>query len=350
MNKTFNTSSAPHIPARHSVQKVMLWVCMALLPATLAHLYFFGVGILIQLILAVSSAYLFEWWCLKWRNQPFNPFITDLSALVTAWLFVLCISPIAPWYVSITGMFFAIVVAKHLYGGLGHNIFNPAMVGFAVILIAFPQSMSLWLPPSGLMDSVSSLNNMEKSEIIAWIFTGNGNLVIDAVTAATPLSAIQTGLQQSYSLSEITAQTIFGDFGGLGWEWIANWLFIGGALLMYKRIITWHVPAAVLMTTIAASIPFYLYNSDVFMSPQQHVFSGGIMLAAFFIATDPTSGCSSYRGKIIFGAGVAILTVLIRNFGSFPDGVAFAVLLMNMSAPLIDRMTIPAPYGKKKSH
>ena len=328
----------------------MLWVCLALLPATLAHLYFFGIGILIQLILAVSSAYLFEWWCLKWRNQPLNPFITDLSALVTAWLFVLCISPIAPWYVSITGMFFAIVVAKHLYGGLGHNIFNPAMVGFAVILIAFPQSMSLWLPPSGLMDSVSGINLMEKSEIIAWIFTGNGNLVIDAVTAATPLSAIQTGLQQSYSLSEITAQTVFGDFGGLGWEWIANWLFIGGAFLIYKRIITWHVPAAVLMTTIAAATPFYLYNNDVFMSPQQHIFSGGIMLAAFFIATDPTSGCSSYRGKIIFGAGVAILTVLIRNFGSFPDGVAFAVLLMNMSAPLIDRMTIPAPYGKKRSH
>ena len=118
-------------------------------------------------------------------------------------------------------------------------------------------------------------------------------------------------------------------------------------LLLYKRIITWHVPAAVLMTTIAASTPFYLFNADMYMSPQQHVFSGGIMLAAFFIATDPTSGCSSNRGKIIFGAGVAILTVLIRNFGSFADGVAFAVLLMNMSAPLIDRLTIPAPYGKK---
>lgn len=347
-----NTSSAPHIPARISVQKVMLWVCLALVPATLAHVYYFGMGILLQLSLAVASAYLFEWWCLHWRKQPIKPFITDLSALVTAWLFVLCISPIAPWYVAVVGMFFAIVVAKHLYGGLGHNIFNPAMVGFCAILIAFPQSLSLWLPPGGLMESLAASQSLSALAIIDWVFMGHtsqhiANLNIDAVTAATPLSAVQTGLQQGYSLSEVTEQSIFGEFGGLGWEWIANWLFIGGAFLLYKRIITWHVPAAVLMTTIAASTPFYLFNGDLFMSPQQHIFSGGIMLVAFFIATDPTSGCSSFRGKLIFGAGVAILTVLIRNFGSFPDGIAFAVLLMNMSAPLIDQITIPQPYGKK---
>ncbi|MCX7552660.1 RnfABCDGE type electron transport complex subunit D [Marinicella sp. S1101] len=342
-----NTASAPHIPARISVQRVMMWVCLTLLPATLAHVYYFGLGILLQMILAIGSAYLFEWWCLKWRQQPMQPFITDLSALVTAWLFVLCISPIAPWYVAVVGMFFSIVVAKHLFGGIGHNIFNPAMVGFCVILIAFPQSMSLWLPPVGLLEAMDSIKTLSLLEIIDWVFTGRPNEHIDAVTAATPLAAVQTGLQQGYSLSEMTALPIFGDFGGMGWEWIANWLFIGGAILLYKRIITWHVPAAVLMTTIAASTPFYLFNGDVFLSPQQHIFSGGIMLAAFFIATDPTSGCSSFRGKIIFGAGVAILTVLIRNFGAFPDGVAFAVLLMNMSVPLIDRLTIPNPYGKK---
>jgi len=353
-NKTLNTSSAPHIPARISVQKVMLWVCVALIPATLAHIYYFGPGILLQLFIATSSAYLFEWWCLSWRKQPIKPFLTDLSALVTAWLFVLCISPIAPWYVAVLGMFFAIVVAKHLYGGLGHNIFNPAMVGFCVILIAFPQSLSLWLPPGGLMDPLISTQTLTWSEVINWVLTVLPNeqltsIQIDAVTAATPLSAIQTGLQQGFSLSEVIEQPIFGNFGGLGWEWIANWLFIGGAILLYKRIITWHIPAAVLVTTIAVSTPFYLFNNDVFMSPQQHIFSGGIMLAAFFIATDPSSGCSSLRGKLIFGAGVSVLTVLIRNFGSFPDGVAFAVLLMNMSAPLIDRTTIPKPYGKKSN-
>ena len=345
MTERFNTSSAPHIPARISVSRVMLWVCLTLIPATLAHVYYFGLGVLIQLLIAVSCALLFEWWCLSWRQQPVKLFITDLSAVVTAWLFVLCISPVAPWYVAVVGMFFAIVVAKHLYGGLGNNIFNPAMVGFAVILIAFPQSMSLWLPPGGLMAEHSI--HFSVVDVCRWIFIGHPVEAVDAVTAATPLTAIQTGLQQNNSLSEIVSGPLFGDMGGLGWEWIANWLFIGGAVLLYKRVITWHVPAAVLMTTIAAATPFYLFNNDVFMSPQQHVFSGGIMLAAFFIATDPTSGCSAMRGKIIFGAGVAILTVLIRNFGSYPDGVAFAVLLMNMSAPLIDRLTIPNPYGRK---
>ncbi len=352
MKQSFNTSGAPHIPARFSVSKVMLWVLLALVPAIAAHVLYFGVGLLIQISLATAAAYLFEWWSLSWRKQPIKPFLTDLSALVTAVLFALCISPIAPWYVTIVGMFFAIVVAKHLYGGLGNNIFNPAMVAFATILVAFPQSMSLWLPATGLSGFTAEAQNISWSQTLTIIFLGIDHLSasVDAITAATPLSTLQTGLQQGYSLSEIITGPVFGDFGGLGWEWIANWLFLGGLLLLYKRIITWHVPAAVLMTTIAAATPFYIFNADIFMSPQQHVFSGGIMLAAFFIATDPTSGCSSDRGKLIFGAGVAILTILIRNFGAYPDGVAFAVLLMNLSAPLIDRLTIPKPYGKKHSN
>src|SRR5690606_1965936 len=352
MSQAFNTSGAPHIPARFSVTKVMLWVLLALIPAILAHVFYFGIGLLVQICLATAAAYLFEWWSLSWRKQPIKPFLTDLSALVTAVLFALCISPIAPWYVAVVGMFFAIVVAKHLYGGLGNNIFNPAMVAFATILVAFPQSLSLWLPATGLSGFGNDVQTISWLNTLSIIFLGIDHLSIsvDAITAATPLSTLQTGLQQGYSQSEIIIGPVFGDFGGLGWEWIANWLFLGGLLLLYKRIITWHVPAAVLMTTIAAATPFYLFNADIFMSPQQHIFSGGIMLAAFFIATDPTSGCSSDRGKIIFAAGVPLLTVLIRNFGAYPDGVAFAVLLMNLSAPLIDRLTIPAPYGKKKSN
>jgi electron transport complex protein RnfD len=326
----------------------MGWVLVALIPAIFAHLYFFGIGLVVQIILATTTGYIFEWWCLSWRKQPLQPFLTDLTVPVTAVLFALCLSPIAPWYVAVVGMFFAIVVAKHLYGGLGNNIFNPAMVAFATILVAFPQSMSLWLPPAGLTAFGGDLHTIDWQQVISIIFLGLPvDLSVDAVTAATPLTALKTGLQQGFAQSEIISGAVFGDFGGLGWEWIANWLFLGGLFLLFKRIITWHVPAAVLMTTIAVSTPFYLFNADLYMSPQQHVFSGGIMLAAFFIATDPTSGCSSNRGKIIFGAGVAILTVLIRNFGAYPDGVAFAVLLMNLSAPLIDRITIPQPYGKK---
>ncbi|MFV0542074.1 MAG: RnfABCDGE type electron transport complex subunit D [Marinicella pacifica] len=348
MTTALNTSGSPHIPARFSVTKVMGWVLLALVPAITAHVFYFGVGIVVQILLATATGYLFEGWCLRWRQQPLKPFLTDLTVPVTAVLFALCLSPIAPWYVAVVGMFFAIVVAKHLYGGLGNNIFNPAMVGFATILVTFPQSMSLWLPPAGLIQLGDNLQSIGWQQTVYVVFAGlPADISVDAVTAATPLTALKTGLQQGFAQSEIVTGAVFGDFGGLGWEWIANWLFLGGLLLLFKRVITWHVPAAVLMTTIAAATPFYLFNADIYMSPQQHVFSGGIMLAAFFIATDPTSGCSSNRGKIIFGAGVAILTVLIRNFGAYPDGVAFAVLLMNLSAPLIDRLTIPQPYGKK---
>ncbi len=335
------TPTAPHQHNRRSVRQVMAWVLLALLPAVVAHVFYFGTGVLIQGVLATAFAMFFEYLSLKLRKQPIKLFLTDLSAPVTAWLLVLCISPIAPWYVSVIGMFFAIVIAKHLYGGLGHNIFNPAMVGFAVILIAFPQSMSLWLAPWGISQPVLSF-----SDALTWIFFGGGQW-IDAMTAATPLSALQIGQQQGMTYSEIITQPIFGNFGGLGWEWVANWLFLGGLLLLFKKIITWHVPVTLLLVACLFSYPFYAFDPDSFLSPMQHVFSGGLMMAAFFIATDPTSGCSSKKGKMIFAAGVAILTVLIRQFGAFPDGVAFAVLLMNMSAPLIDQLTIPKPYGQQ---
>jgi len=171
----------------------------------------------------------------------------------------------------------------------------------------------------------------------------------DTLTQATPLDSIKTGINQEYSMSEITSNPLFGDFGGLGWEWIANFYFFGGIFLIYKRVITWRVPSAVILTTIAFSLPFNVYDADHFIGPIQHLFSGGLMLGAFFIATDPTSGCSSHKGQLIFGAGVAIMTVLVREFGNFPDGVAFGVLLMNMAAPLIDRLTIPQSFGQNKN-
>ncbi|MCW8870403.1 MAG: RnfABCDGE type electron transport complex subunit D, partial [Proteobacteria bacterium] len=266
MSAPLNTSGSPHIPARFSVTKVMGWVLVALIPAIFAHLYFFGIGLVVQMILATTTGYIFEWWCLSWRKQPLQPFLTDLTVPVTAVLFALCLSPIAPWYVAVVGMFFAIVVAKHLYGGLGNNIFNPAMVAFATILVAFPQSMSLWLPPAGLTAFGGDLHTIDWQQVISIIFLGLPvDLSVDAVTAATPLTALKTGLQQGFAQSEIIVGDVFGDFGGLGWEWIANWLFLGGLFLLFKRIITWHVPAAVLMTTIAASTPFYLFNADLYM-------------------------------------------------------------------------------------
>lgn len=337
--------SAPHIPRPVNVQKVMGTVMLALIPAILAHWWFFGPGILVQTGLAVLFALAFEAAMLKVRQVPIKPFLTDLSAALTGVLFALCIPPLAPWWIALVGMFFAIVIAKQLYGGIGNNIFNPAMLGFAVVLVAFPREMAAWLAPRDIAVHMPSL-----WETLQIIFTGTAQTVQngwDTLTQATPLDAIKNGLRQEMALSEIRSQPIFGDFGGMGWEWIANWYAIGGLFLLRKRIITWHVPAAVILTTIAFSLPFFLYDSDVFLSPLQHLFSGGLMLGAFFIATDPVTGAASPRGKLFFGAGVAILMVLIRQFGAFPDGVAFGVLLMNSAAPLIDRLTIPKAYGGK---
>jgi len=345
-NKVFNTQSAPHIPHTNTVKKIMLLVWLALVPAILAHIYFFGTGIIIQLTISIMFALSFEAMTLKLLNKPIKLFLNDFSAIVTAMLFALCISPIAPWWISLIGMFFAIVVAKHLFGGLGQNIFNPAMVGFAIVLISFPQAMSIWIPPHDI--SPYALSFLENLQII--FYNQFPSLVsFDTLTQATPLDSIKTALSQEYSISEITAKPLFGNFGGLGWEWIANFYFIGGIFLIYKRVITWRVPAAVILTTLIISLPFNLYNADHFIGPLQHLFSGGLMLAAFFIATDPTTGCSSHKGQIIFGAGVAIMTVLVREFGNFPDGVAFGILIMNMSAPLIDRLTIPKAFGQSDS-
>ena len=343
-NKTFNTQSAPHIPNNNTVAKMMLTVWLALVPAMLAHVFFFGTGIIIQLTLSIVFALGFEAISLKLLKKPIKLFLKDYSAFVTGLLFALCISPVAPWWISFIGMFFAIVVAKHLFGGLGQNIFNPAMVGFAVVLISFPQSMSVWLAPHEISPyAMSFLENLQA--IFLNLFPTD--VAFDTLTQATPLDSIKTGISQGFSQSEISSQPLFGDFGGLGWEWIANFYFLGGLFLIYKRIITWRVPAAVILTTIAFSLPFNMYDADHFIGPIQHLFSGGLMLAAFFIATDPTSGCSSHKGQLIFGAGVAIMIVLVREFGNFPDGVAFGVLLMNMAAPLIDKLTIPKAFGQQ---
>ena len=346
INKTFDTQSAPHIPNNNTVAKVMLTVWLALIPAMIAYVWFFGTGIIIQLTLSIMFALFFEAVSLKLLKKPIKLYLKDYSALVTAILFALCLSPVAPWWISFIGMFFAIVVAKHLFGGLGQNIFNPAMVGFAVVLISFPQAMSVWLPPHAISPyAFSFIENLQA------IFLNQfpNTVDFDTLTQATPLDSIKTGIGQNLSISEITNTPLFGDLGGLGWEWVANMYFLGGVFLVYKRIITWRIPAAVILTTIAFSLPFNLYDADHFIGPLQHLFSGGLMLAAFFIATDPTSGCSSHKGQLIFGAGVAIMTILVREFGNYPDGVAFGILLMNMAAPLIDRLTIPKPFGAKKN-
>lgn len=321
----------------------MALVLLALVPAIAAHVWFFGPGVLFQLALAITFALLLEAMMLRLRGRPLAPFLGDLSAPVTAALFALCIPPLAPWWIALIAMTAAIVFAKHLYGGLGYNLFNPAMVGYAVVLVCFPLELSRWLAPEGLGGATLTLADTAQA-----VFTGRlpPALGWDTIAQATPLDTLRQLSSQGLTLGEIRSDPAFGHFGGRGWEWIANFLALGGLLLLATRVIHWQVPAATLGTTILLTLPFWLLDPDLHPFPLQHVFSGGLVMAAFFIATDPVSGCTTPRGRLAFGAGVALLTLVIRRWGAYPDGVAFAVLLMNCAAPWIDAHTRPRIFGE----
>ena len=342
MSRKFNPGVAPHFSPKMTVTGVMQQVLYALLPGIIAYTWFFGPGILVQITLAVIFALLFETMMLKVRKLPLNLFLGDWSAVVTAVLFALCLPPLAPWWIALVGMLFAIVVAKHLYGGLGQNMFNPAMVGYVVVLISFPQVMALWLPPASIASHILTFG-----EVLNAIFTGSVSpgLSWDAISEATPLDAIRTSLASGRMVSEARQSPVFGDFGGLGWEWIANLYALGGFWLLWRRIISWHVPVTMIGSVVTLGLVAYLVDPGSNPVPLQHVFSGALVLGAFFIATDPVTGCTSNRGRLIFGLGVGIITLSIRSWGGYPDGVAFGILLMNMAAPLIDRYTQPRIFG-----
>jgi electron transport complex protein RnfD len=239
-------------------------------------------------------------------------------------------------------MLFAIVIAKHLYGGLGQNLFNPAMVGYVVVLISFPKAMTAWLPPESI-----AVHTLDLWQVLVTIMTGNlpAEISWDAITAATPLDTIRTSVASGQMIEEARRAPVFGDFGGLGWEWIANWYAVGGLWLLWRRVISWQVPVTMIGSVLVLGTVGWLTDPGANPAPLQHLFSGALIIGAFFIATDPVSGCTTTRGRLLFGAGVGVITLVIRRWGGYPDGVAFAVLLMNMAAPLIDRYTRPRIFG-----
>lgn len=340
----FETTTSPHLSGGNTVASMMRQVLYALVPGTLALIWFFGWGILVNLILAIFFATGLEALVLYLRKRPVKPALGDYSAVVTAWLLAVTIPPLSAWWLTLVAIFFAIVIAKHLYGGLGYNPFNPAMVGYVVCLISFPVQMTSWLPPSGLAEhSVGFLAMLEA------IFTGHlpAPLSWDAITMATPLDNLKTETGLGKTLSEIRAEPLYGTLAGQGWEWVANFFALGGFWLLYKKVISWHVPVAVILSLGVMAALFSLANPDNFPPPTFHIFSGGAILGAFFIATDPVSGATSPRGRIVFGAGVGIITYIIRTWGGYPDGIAFAVLLMNMAAPTIDYYTQPRVFGHR---
>jgi len=338
----FNTPSSPHFHGPSTVTTVMLRVAYALIPGMLIYSWLFGWGVIINVLLASVTALATEALMLRLRQRPVKMFLSDGSALVTALLLGLALPPLAPWWMVLVGTAFAIIFAKHLYGGLGFNPFNPAMVGYVMLLISFPREMTSWPAPLSLTEIHLTL-----SQSLAYVFGGNLpiGIKLDALTMATPLDALRTELSLNKVMEEITASPIFGAMGGSGWEWV-NIAFLGGGLwLMYKNIISWHVPAAMLGSLALISLVFYFIDPAAYSSPLFHLFSGGAILGAFFIATDPVSGATTPKGRIWFGIGVGVLTYVIRAWGGYPDAVAFSILLMNMAAPTIDHYTRPRVFG-----
>jgi len=342
-----NTPTSPHIHADITVGKMMLRVLIALVPAIIAYTWYFGWGLAINMAIGTVTALFCEYLMLVARKKPIAVFLLDGSVLVTAVLLAFCIPPLAPWWLMVLGTAFAVVIAKHLYGGLGYNPFNPAMIGYVMLLICFPREMTVWLSPFIFSHLEFGFIASLKAVFLGAFPPGFG---MDAISAATPLDLIKTQLSIDITVGETKNNSaIFGDFGGIGWEWIGNWIFLGGVWLIYKKVISWHIPVAMLGSLFLIATIFYLKDADHYSSPMFHVFSGAAMLGAFFIATDPVSAATTPRGRIVYGIGIGVLTYVIRVWGGYPDGVGFAVLLMNMAAPTIDYYTQPRVYGHKRS-
>ncbi|MGH8390392.1 MAG: RnfABCDGE type electron transport complex subunit D [Pseudomonas sp.] len=310
------------------LQQAMKLVLLATLPGTLMMFWVFGWGVLINLILAAIAALAAEAVVLWLRRRPLKPTLSDGSALVSATLLALALPPYCPWWLTISAAAFAMVFGKHLYGGVGSNPFNPAMLGFALVLVTFPQQMTHW-PSSHGMDLLSGLQQV----------FGFGQEP-DAWVRATALDSLR--INKSLTMDELfSSNPAFGHFGGRGMEWVNLAFLAGGVLLLQRRVISWQAPVGMLASLFVISLLCWNGSgSDSHGSPLFHLLTGATMLGAFFIVTEPVSGAKKPIARLLFGAGVGLLTYLIRTWGGYPDGVAFAVLLMNLCVPALERFAV----------
>ena len=330
--------SSPHHHSLSKTSRLMAWVLLATLPGLAVQSYFYGYGTLINLVWASGLALGLEALVLGLRRRPIMIFLTDGSALVTAFLIALALPPFSPWWLTLIAVLFSIVFAKHLYGGLGNNPFNPAMVGYAICLIAFPVSMTQW-------PAIEQTLSFGQQWQWFWMESIDGG--IDAWTGATALDLMRH--TNGLTLNELAL-----DNPQLGLSlsvsmWVNLAYLAGGIGLLAINAFTWHAPIAMLASLGFCAGLFHMGEPDLYPSASQHLLTGATMFSAFFIVTDPVSGATSRKGKVVFGIGVGILVFIIRTFGSYPDAFAFAILLMNLSAPLIDTYTRPKAYGHKPS-
>lgn len=305
----FVVSGTPHVRSKESIQSIMRDVIIALVPATAAGIYYFGLRALILIVAAIISAVFFEWLYEKITKKPVT--INDLSAVVTGLLLAMNLPASAPVWVAIVGSAFAIIFAKQLFGGLGQNFINPALAGRAFLLASYPTEMTTWVVPNGL--------------------------AADAATYATPLAQLKNG-----TLDASLGQLVMGQVGGTIGETCAIALIIGGLYLLYKHVISWKIPVIYIATVF---ILFAVIGRHGMRMPVQEIFAGGVMLGGIFMATDYASSPVTPKGQIIFAVGAGLLTYLIRTFGGYPEGVSYSILIMNCCVPLIERFTEPTIFG-----
>jgi len=342
----FAAPSSPHLHNHNDVQRVMLQVLLALLPGIGVMWWLFGWGVIFNIAIATITAVACEWLFLRARGRNPMPAVSDLSAVLTAWLLALALPPLLPWWQTVIGTAFAIVVAKQLFGGIGYNPFNPAMAGYVLLLVSFPATMTRWIPPEMLADYSLTFSDTLRAVFASLPPEGQ---TWDAITSATPLDAMRNELDQNRMISEIRLSPLWGDFGGRGWEWIGNAFLLGGLFLLWRRVISWRIPVSMLGSLLLIAGIFWLIDSETHPFPAFHLFSGAAILGAFFIATDPVSASTTPRGQLIYGALIGVLVFVIRTWGGYPDAVAFAVLLMNMAAPMIDHYTQPVVFGARRA-
>ncbi|MEM6640403.1 MAG: RnfABCDGE type electron transport complex subunit D [Pseudomonadota bacterium] len=313
-------------PAASAMSRMMLYVVLATVPFSAYKTSVYGIGVLVHLLLCVAACMVTEFVCMRLRYRAGRPI--DTSAILTGTLIACCVPALAPWYVSVFASVAAVGLAKHAFGGAGSNVFNPAMTGYALLLILFPEAMTRW--PA---ESVTSFDSIRA------IFGATAAGRWDTLTGATSLVELRSGLGQMKMLGEILTT---GDNAarGLG-TWGTASIVAGGLFLLRMNVIRWQLPVSTLLGAAFCAGVLSAIDPDRFASATFHLSTGGILFAAFFIVTDPVTAARRGKARLVYGSGIGVLAILMRTLSAYPDGVAFAVLLMNALVPLLNELDRP---------
>ncbi len=322
-------SASPHVHGDNSVKKIMWGVVIAMVPAMLVSFYYFGLDAVRVTLIAVSASIFFEWLFQKYLIKGADTYM-DGSAVITGVLLAFNVPSNLPWWIIVIGALVAIGIGKMSFGGLGKNIFNPALVGRVFLLISFPVQMTSWPKISPITNGIA-----------------------DAITGPTPLGIVKEGLDAGLTVDQVMAQVpsfmqqFIGGIGGSLGEVSALALLLGGFCLLRRKIITWEIPLSILLTVVVFSGIFWLIDPTHYVNPIFHLLTGGMMLGAIFMATDMVSSPMSRNGMLVYGVGIGLLTVTIRTWGAYPEGMSFAILLMNAVTPLLNNVFKPKRFGRK---